>query len=100
MPRRLWPMHELTDTSQVAYLHAHRPLKISNGETHMNSCKWALAGATVLLGSVFLSAQVREFTPVTDAMLENPGQDEWLNWRRTQNAWGYSPLSQINRDNV
>ena len=25
---------------------------------------------------------------------------DWLNWRRTDNAWGYSPLDQINRQNV
>ena len=40
------------------------------------------------------------FVPVTDAMLENPAPDDWLMWRRTQNAWGYSPLDQVNRDNV
>ena len=40
------------------------------------------------------------FFPVTDAMLENPAPDDWLMWRRTQNGWGYSPLDQVNRDNV
>ena len=25
---------------------------------------------------------------------------DWLMWRRTYNGWGYSPLDQINRDNV
>jgi alcohol dehydrogenase (cytochrome c) len=33
-------------------------------------------------------------------MLENPGSADWLNWRRTLDSWGYSPLKQINRDNV
>jgi alcohol dehydrogenase (cytochrome c) len=33
-------------------------------------------------------------------MLRNPGPGDWLNWRRTDNAWGYSPLDQINRNNV
>ena len=41
-----------------------------------------------------------EFVPVTDAMHENPAPGDWLMWRRTQNGWGYSPLDQINRDNV
>ncbi len=41
-----------------------------------------------------------DFVPVTDAMLENPAPEDWLMWRRTQNGWGYSPLDQINRDNV
>ena len=39
-------------------------------------------------------------TPVTDAMLHEPADGDWLNWRRTDSAWGYSPLKQINRDNV
>src|SRR5207253_2290811 len=30
----------------------------------------------------------------------NPAPGDWLNWRRTDNAWGYSPLNQINRQNV
>ncbi len=39
-------------------------------------------------------------TPVTDAMLQNPDPNDWLMWRRTLNAWGYSPLDQIKRTNV
>jgi alcohol dehydrogenase (cytochrome c) len=39
-------------------------------------------------------------TPVTDAMLHNPPPNDWLMWRRTYDSWGFSPLNQINRDNV
>src|SRR6516164_1826209 len=42
----------------------------------------------------------RPFVPVTDAMLEKPDPANWLMWRRTQDSWGYSPLNQINRNNV
>ena len=42
----------------------------------------------------------RDFTPVTDAMLQYPSDADWLMWRRTLNGWGYSPLDQITRDNV
>jgi hypothetical protein len=28
----------------------------------------------------------------------NPAPGDWLNWRRTDNAWGYSTLDQIKRD--
>jgi alcohol dehydrogenase (cytochrome c) len=68
----------------------------------MDSRKLRRAGAiAVLLGSAFLSAQTsREIRPVTDAMLQNPEPGEWLNWRGGQNAWGYSPLNQINKDNA
>ncbi len=45
-------------------------------------------------------AQVKDLRPVTEAMLRNPAPGDWLNWRRTDNAWGYSPLDQITRQNV
>ena len=41
-----------------------------------------------------------EFVPVTDAMLQDPDPGDWLMWRRTLDGWGYSPLDQIDRDNV
>ena len=51
--------------------------------------------------SLAVSAQTRgEFTPVTDAMLQEPDPADWLMWRRTLDTWGYSPLEQIDRDNV
>jgi alcohol dehydrogenase (cytochrome c) len=50
--------------------------------------------------SFFLLMQVKDFRPVTEEMLRNPVPGDWLNWRRTDNAWGYSPLDQINRQNV
>jgi alcohol dehydrogenase (cytochrome c) len=43
---------------------------------------------------------VRPFTPITDAMLARPNPADWLNWRRTLDGWGYSPLDQINTRNV
>src|ERR1700757_2726312 len=53
-----------------------------------------------ILSFLFALAQARDFRPVTEAMLRNPAPGDWLNWRRTDNAWGYSPLDQIKRDNV
>ena len=38
--------------------------------------------------------------PVTDAMLEKPDAGDWLLWRRTYDASGYSPLRQITPANV
>ena len=40
------------------------------------------------------------FVPVTDAMLQAPDPADWLMGRRTLNSWGFSPLDQINRENV
>ena len=47
-----------------------------------------------------LRAPLEKLTLVTDAMLRDPSPNDWLNWRRTYNGWGHSPLNQINRDNV
>ena len=67
--------------------------------------RYALVTLTAVLlwtpPPVPLQAQAPDaFTPVTDAMLQSPDADDWLMWRRTLNGWGYSPLDQINGDNV
>jgi len=46
------------------------------------------------------AAAGREYRPVTEAMLANPPAEDWLSFRRTLNAWGYSPLREIDTDNV
>jgi len=38
--------------------------------------------------------------PVTDAMLKNADPGDWLLWRRSYDASGYSPLKKINTTNV
>ncbi len=40
------------------------------------------------------------FVPVTDAMLRDPDPADWLMVHRTYDFQGFSPLDQINRDNV
>ena len=60
---------------------------------------FACAALTIATG-VPSQAQVERFTPVTDAMLQNPAPEDWLMWRRTLDSWGYSPLDQVDRDNV
>ncbi len=37
---------------------------------------------------------------VTDQMLRNPSPDDWLQWGRTYDGLSYSPLKQINKQNV
>lgn len=61
--------------------------------------KFALG--VVMLGSAALGQSVLDnYTPVTDEDLLNPAPGEWLMWRHNYSNWGYSPLDQINRDNV
>jgi alcohol dehydrogenase (cytochrome c) len=38
--------------------------------------------------------------PVTDALLTKVPDGEWLLWRRTYEAFGYSPLKKINKANI
>ena len=45
-------------------------------------------------------AQDNGYVPVTDDMLRDPDPQDWLMFRRSYDAWGFSPLDQINRTNV
>ncbi len=45
-------------------------------------------------------AQVDNFMPVTQEMLLNPSPDDWLMFSRTYDSQRFSPLDQINRQNV
>jgi alcohol dehydrogenase (cytochrome c) len=44
--------------------------------------------------------EVPNYRPVTDAMLRNPPDGDWLMIRRNYQAWSHSPLTQIAGDNV
>ncbi len=61
---------------------------------------------TVVAGLAFATlnvsgqGQVQNFTPVTDAVLQDPDPADWLSWRRTLDGWGYSPLDEIDGSNV
>jgi len=48
----------------------------------------------------FTNKEVRQLTPVTDRILQDPPPEDWLSWRRTLDGSGYSPLQQITRSNV
>lgn len=44
--------------------------------------------------------RIENFTPVTEEMLLNPSENDWLWYSRTADAQRFSPLDQINKDNV
>jgi alcohol dehydrogenase (cytochrome c) len=50
--------------------------------------------------ALFLLAQTRSFVPVTDQTLMNPSPDDWLMFSRTYDAQRFSPLNQVNKQNV
>ncbi len=64
----------------------------------------ALGLVSLMLASAAPAQQAadptKNLTPVTDAMLHNPPANDWLMWRRTYDGYGFSPLDQINKDNV
>lgn len=43
---------------------------------------------------------LRDYSTVTDAVLQNPPDSDWLTWRRTYDNLGFSNLDQINRQTV
>lgn len=88
-------------------LRADMNVVIDSGATTENSQpalqSWSEAGtieAEAKSRSGFVNNVVRDFRPVTDQMLQQPPAGDWLSWRRTLDGHGYSPLDQIDRDNV
>ena len=76
---------------------------IKKQELSMNYPSLSFAFIILLLscGCIAIAqAPSTDFDPVTDAMLQDPDPADWPMWRRTLDGWGYSPLAQINRDNV
>ena len=49
---------------------------------------------------VAAAEQAQKLVPVTDEMLLDPDPEDWLMMHRTYDFQAYSPLDQINRDNV
>jgi len=46
------------------------------------------------------AALLNAMTPVSEAMLRQPPDADWLNWRRTDDGHGFSPLGAINTTNA
>ena len=70
-----------------------------NHTLRIKCCKYLVCFA-LFLSLSFNSLAQDDFVLVTDAMLQNPADSDWLMWRRTLDSWGYSPLDQIDRSNV
>jgi len=46
------------------------------------------------------ASPLEHYTPVTETLLDAPPDGQWLTWRRSHDALGFSPLKQINKSNV
>ena len=55
---------------------------------------------SMALGVFAATPQAVEYAPVTDARLAKPEPENWLQYRRTYDSQGYSPLEEINVGNV
>ena len=60
------------------------------------SIAFSISGGLVVAKEIAID----NISPVTDQMLLNPSDNDWLMWRRTYDGWGYSPLDEINKENV
>ena len=47
-----------------------------------------------------VAGEVKNFVPVTDAMLRKPDPGDWLMFRGNYHGWSYSPLKEITTQNV
>src|SRR5665213_1934774 len=75
---------------------------VANGRPTLSLQAGGGAGAPAPSGpkGVTVQGEVKNYTPVTDAMLKNPDPGDWLMIRRNYQAWSYSPLTQVNATNV
>ncbi len=58
--------------------------------------------ASILSGHIFAgpTSSLDAYESVTDERLRKPEAENWLQWRGNYAGWTYSPLEQINTDNV
>ena len=49
---------------------------------------------------VDMPSTLDDFTPVSDASITDPPAGDWLTWRRSYDAQGFSPLDEIDTRNV
>jgi alcohol dehydrogenase (cytochrome c) len=78
---------------RAAYLQGGAPVPPAAQLTQENPAPQAPPGITV-------AGEVKNYVPVTDAMLRNPDPGDWLMIRHDYKATSYSPLNQITSQNV
>ena len=91
----------------VAVSFIHSPVFAQNEEATENSGgiiqrygRNAANGISSVIADRNSSALLLNYSSVTDELLQNPPDADWVTWRRTHNNQGFSNLDQINRGNV
>ena len=65
--------------------------------------RWSAAGSIAEAAKQeagFTNHVIKNYVPVSAALLADPPAGDWLSWRRTLDGQGYSPLTQIDKNNV
>jgi len=82
-------------------------VKIASGEVVQGDGEaldsWSDAGTISDIAksrSGFQNREVHNFRAVTQQELNQPADSDWLSWRRTADGSGFSPLKQVNTQNV
>jgi alcohol dehydrogenase (cytochrome c) len=68
--------------------------------TRKQSLLSGCVACTTLISTAAVAGPIENYSPVTQARLENPEPGNWMLYRRTYDGHGYSPLDQINTSNV
>jgi alcohol dehydrogenase (cytochrome c) len=66
----------------------------------MNKTRFVLLTLLVLLVVSTVSFPQSVWEPITEVRLRHPKAGDWLSYRRTDDAFAFSPLKEINRSNV
>ena len=66
----------------------------------MQRASACIAAALLCTSATPIPAQTADFKPVTREMLANPNAADWLMLNRTYDEQRFSPLNQVNRENV
>jgi alcohol dehydrogenase (cytochrome c) len=77
-----------------------RPAAVPSGATNTGAGNGAAARQYPPGRGLTVEGVVPDFVPVTDAALKNPDAGDWLMVRRNYQGWSYSPLNQVNTQNV
>jgi alcohol dehydrogenase (cytochrome c) len=75
-------------------------LKIAATRLNKIAASVTVALAAAPLTMAWAADETDDWVPITDERLLNPEPGDWLSYRRTYDVMGFSPLQQINRDNV
>src|ERR1700679_1365292 len=66
----------------------------------VSACAAAAQAPEALKGNTIAPHPLKDYVPVTDAVLRRPDPSDWLMMRGNYEGWGFSTLNQIDKTNV